>query len=214
MAYSQAIRCFLHARQWSFQATVDAYAAAFEDWRQKAGQLPSAGALHDLILAMIDYQRNRNAIALQAKLDAVLRRAPFDAEVLTYCGMAYMFLDQPRAVLECLDRSERYGRLAPFAPVRALVKGVASVQIGNLESAVDCVTKVLGSISDAPSPHLILTAAYALLGRTDAATHSLQEVLRRLPEESISAFLERTGYVTSAGMQRFCEGLRLAGLPE
>jgi len=214
MAYSQAIRCYLHARQWSFTSTVENHARDFEKWRRSANHLPSSGALHDLILAIIDYQEERDANVMRSNLDAALRRAPFDAEVLTYCGMAYMFLDEPRTVLECLDRSERYGRLAPFAPLRSLVKGVASVQIGNLEDAVKCVNKVLGIIRDAPSPHLILTSAYALLGRNEDAAQSLREVLKRLPDETISTFLARTGYITSSGMRRFCEGLKLAGLPE
>jgi len=214
MAYSQAIRCYLHARQWSFTSTVEKHAREFQDWRQTASHLPSSGALHDLILAIIDYQEDRDTKVMHSKLEAILRRAPFDAEVLTYCGMAYMFLDEPRTVLECLDRSERYGRLAPFAPLRSLVKGVASVQIGNLEEAVECVEKIMGVIRDAPSPYLILTSAYALLGRTDDAERSLREVLNRIPDETVSTFLSRTGYVTSTGMQRFCEGLRLAGLPD
>ena len=214
MAYSQAIRCYLHARQWSFASTIENHAEEFEDWRRTANRLPSPGALHDLILAILDYQDDRDARVMHSKLESILRRAPFDAEVLTYCGMAYMFLDEPHTVLECLDRSERYGRLAPFAPLRSLVKGVASVQIGNLEEAVQSVDKVMGIIRDAPSPYLILTSAYALLGRSNDAERSLREVLKRMPDETISSFLTRTGYVTSSGMRKFCDGLRLAGLPE
>jgi hypothetical protein len=63
----------------------------------------------------------------------------------------------------------------------------------------------------------VLTVALALSGRVDEARTVAADMLRRYPNESISAYLKREPWpdpVYRAGQQREVEGMRLAGVPE
>jgi hypothetical protein len=49
--------------------------------------------------------------------------------------------------------------------------------------------------------------------REDTAI-ALAQLLRLVPDETISAIRKRSPFVDSPGPQRYFEGLRMAGLPE
>ena len=66
-------------------------------------------------------------------------------------------------------------------------------------------------------PYRVLAAAIALAGRIDEARMVAAEMLRRYPNETISAFRTREPWgdpVYRAGQDREIEGMRLAGIPE
>jgi adenylate cyclase len=66
-------------------------------------------------------------------------------------------------------------------------------------------------------PYRVLAAALALSGRVDEARTVAAEMLRRYPNETISAFLTRepwTDPIYRAGQDREIAGMRLAGIPD
>ena len=69
-------------------------------------------------------------------------------------------------------------------------------------------------MKDYPSLYRTLAAAYGHLGRREDASVMLSQLLRLLPDETISAIRKRSPFVDAPGPQRYFEGLRLAGLPE
>ncbi len=169
MAYSQALRCYLHSTQFAFTDTVETCADKHPIRMTQARALPSAGPLHDLLIAFEECGRVRNVLAARPIIEAAMRKAPFDAEVLSYCGMFFIYLGEPRLALDCIARSSKFGRNAPFATAATLVRAASQVQEGNPASAVTATKDVAGVIPNFPSPYLILTSAYGHLGRAEDA---------------------------------------------
>ena len=64
------------------------------------------------------------------------------------------------------------------------------------------------------SPHLLLAAAYAQMGRMDNARRHTQEALRNDPTISLQAFAKRSAFKNKADLDHYLDGLRKAGLPE
>jgi adenylate cyclase len=214
MAYSQAIRCLIHARQWGYRDIVAEHAAAFDRWRDKVRTLPSAGPLHDIILTYADYILKPEPIVLRAAVDRALRKAPFDAEVLAYAALVHLYAGEAEAALDCVRKAERYGRLSPFRVAISFTRATALIQTGRDEAALAELDRHFGDVREAPTMYRIRAAALAHLGRIDEARAAIGEVLRLVPDDTVRGLRDRNGFIDTPSNRRFLDGLRLAGLPE
>lgn len=59
-----------------------------------------------------------------------------------------------------------------------------------------------------------LTACYALTDSTDRSQYHAAEVLRLMPEFSISRFMQKDPYKLPSDSKHLADALRQAGLPE
>jgi pentatricopeptide repeat protein len=86
--------------------------------------------------------------------------------------------------------------------------------VGDYEGAISFALKALGQPNFQWSRYAVLIAALGQLGRLDEARRYLDEVTRERPDFSI-AFVRNTHLFGEQDvMDRFCEGLRKAAVPE
>jgi TolB-like protein/Flp pilus assembly protein TadD len=108
-------------------------------------------------------------------------------------------------------------RLSPHDPnMGSFLVRIADARyfMADYEGAISFAHKALGQPNFQWSRYAVLIAALGQLGRHDEAQHYLQEVSRERPDFSI-AFVRRTHlYGEQEIMDRFCEGMRKAAVPE
>jgi tetratricopeptide (TPR) repeat protein len=73
---------------------------------------------------------------------------------------------------------------------------------------------LLEKMTDLGSAYRLLAATYSQLGRVEDARRAAGELLKLNPEFSIERYSSRAPYRDKALLERYVEGLRLAGLPE
>jgi TolB-like protein/Tfp pilus assembly protein PilF len=97
--------------------------------------------------------------------------------------------------------------------------GMAKSALGRDQEAVDWLRRSIEANRNNPPVHLFLAAALAHLDRPEEARAAVQTALTLNPKASIARFRSNFGSfsdnpVYQAGIERICDGLRKAGLPE
>jgi adenylate cyclase len=82
------------------------------------------------------------------------------------------------------------------------------------EEAIDWAERSLQQRRDFPLPYTYLAASHAHLGRVEQAQVALEEAIRHWPGFSLATFRQSSSGWDPALADRFCEGLRKAGLEE
>jgi tetratricopeptide (TPR) repeat protein len=95
--------------------------------------------------------------------------------------------------------------------------GRAKIQLGADAEAVDWLRRGIEANRNFPYAHLVLAAALGLLGALDEARSAAQAGLALNPSFTVrrlrlGASSDNPNYL--AGLERLCEGMRLAGVPE
>jgi adenylate cyclase len=161
---------------------------------------------------------------LRANLDQALvafERAiaidPNLAVAHNYVGQLKVFLgradEAAEHTLKAIQLSPRDPQLAEWYYQVALTY----VHLQRYNEAVEWGRRAVQVNPNLRYPYRVLTVALALSGRVDEARTVAADMLRRYPNESISAYLKREPWpdpVYRAGQQREVEGMRLAGVPE
>jgi TolB-like protein/class 3 adenylate cyclase len=116
-------------------------------------------------------------------------------------------------VLEALRLSPR----DPHANVWCLFVGFAKLAAGLDDEAVTWLNRSIALDPKLPTPHCLLAAALAHLGRTDEARQAAGQGVELNPNFTITrfrawSFSDHPIYL--AGRERIYEGMRLAGVPE
>jgi TolB-like protein/DNA-binding winged helix-turn-helix (wHTH) protein/Tfp pilus assembly protein PilF len=129
-------------------------------------------------------------------------------------GLTKMAMGEPAEAIPYLQHSVR---LNPG--FRAFTKfkymGVAYVQNGQDAEAIEVLNRALAKSPDDTFAYMILTAAQALDGRTEAVQSSLQAFLSlsKTSRPNIASMRQSNSWL-GPGFARVLEGLRVAGLPE
>jgi TolB-like protein/class 3 adenylate cyclase len=168
------------------------------------------------VLGKVYIATNRAAQGI-AECEHALRQDRNLTGAHTSIGVAKIFLGQPaeaeRHVLEAL-------RLSPrdiFSHEWMFVLGLAKLQHGADAEAIGWFRRSIETNRNFPPAHLVLAGALALSGALDEAQTAAKTGLALDPSLTIrrfllSAFSDNPTYV--AGLERQCEGMRLAGVPE
>ena len=213
-AYSLAVSSMFAAVSAGYKNAVAEYLPHYKEWFEKVSSLPSPSAAEEITIALVRYQLHRDETALRRKIKKLLRRAPFNALVLTWAGWGWVWLGEPQHAIDCFRKFERLGRFNPFSEAVAGGVALACVQAGRDETAIEHAQKALEITRDYPSLYRALAAAYAHLGRREDASIALAQLLRLVPDESISYIRDRSPFTDSPTVRRYFEGLRMAGVPE
>jgi tetratricopeptide (TPR) repeat protein len=161
---------------------------------------------------------------LRANLDQALvafeRAIAIDANLAVahnYVGQLKVFLGRANEAaehtLKAIQLSPRDPQLAEWYYQVALTY----IHLQRYNEAVEWARRAVQVNPNLRYPYRVLAVALALSRRVDEARTVAAEMLRRYPNESISAYLKRepwTDPVYRTGQEREIEGMRLAGIPE
>jgi adenylate cyclase len=129
-------------------------------------------------------------------------------------GSTYCFLGRPD---EALERLRNAWRLSPFDPLNFwfyTVAGLAEFVAGRYDQAIGWLRKAQRLNPRFSACNRTLAASLALAGDLDAARTTAQQVLALEPGFRVSVFASWYPLRRPGDLERFAEGLRLAGLPE
>ena len=141
---------------------------------------------------------------------AVYERAidlnPNDADILADMAIATRASGDTQRTMTLINRAMR---LNPFHPDNYLwVLGETYFDLGDYQHAVEALEKMRNQSEG----HRLLAASYAHLGRMDQATHHARQVMAVHPNFSIEHWRNVPPDKNREPVERFIEGLRLAGL--
>jgi len=141
-----------------------------------------------------------------AAYERALSLNPNDADILAEYGDALYSAGQAEPAVEVLTRAIR---LNPYHPDWYLWNlGGAYFTLDRLEDVVATLKKM----RDQTEAHRLLAASYALLGRLEEARRHARALLKVHPEFSLEEWRRTVPNRDSPHLERYFEGLRLAGL--
>ncbi|HTO85736.1 MAG TPA: tetratricopeptide repeat protein [Methylomirabilota bacterium] len=144
--------------------------------------------------------------AALAAYDRALALNPNDADILAEMADAVCASGNPHRAIELLNRAMR---LNPYCPDTYLwFLGGAYFDLSRYDDAIHA----LNRMQDKSEAHRLLAASHALLGQTDDASSHAAEALVAHPEFSLEHWRSVPPDKNPETLQRFLEGLRLAGL--
>jgi DNA-binding SARP family transcriptional activator/Tfp pilus assembly protein PilF len=146
--------------------------------------------------------------------DRALRSNPNLAWVWALSAMTHCYVGKPD---EALRRMDRYRALAPFDPYFCFFESIYATAYlfrGDYKDAI-----VYGRRAAKANPQFIngykpLIASLGHLGELEEARTYVDKVLAMEPEFTARQFGEVYPFKRQVDRERYCEGLRLAGVPE
>jgi adenylate cyclase len=137
---------------------------------------------------------------------------PNYADLLAHTGLFLTFAGKPE---EAIDQIKMAMRLNPhYGDWYPSELGFAQYLAGRYESAAMSLNEAIDRNPDALWDHQRLAATYARLGRLDQARDEVNLILETNPKISIADIGRGLPFKVRADLERYLEGLRLAGLPE
>ncbi len=213
-AYAEAIVITIAGKTVGYHEMLAPYAEKMPAWMEAARQFMGQSPILDLNIAIAMYFEDADAASLCLKLSDILRRAPFDARVLSFGGWAYLWSGRADLAFDCFEKSLRFGRMNTFYVASLGGAATACVQLGRDEEALTyCKTGMEISTTYA-TLYSSAAAAYAYLGQQDAAQAALARHLDLAPDRTLSSWRAYNDYNGSEGGVRYFAGLKKAGMPE
>ncbi|WP_353476739.1 winged helix-turn-helix domain-containing protein (plasmid) [Salipiger sp. H15] len=148
-----------------------------------------------------------------AAIEEGIRINPGDARAYVFAGWVLGYLGR---ATEAISMFQTALKLSPRDPeLFRLQAGMAFGHLlnGDMSSAIAAGRAALQHHPDFSPTHRALAAALALSGRTEEAKRVVAELLRLVPNLTVSKFGEQSLFRYSGQMDRILEGLRQAGLP-
>lgn len=141
-----------------------------------------------------------------AAYERAIELNPNDADILADMADAVSAMGQPERAVSLLKKAIR---LNPYQPDWYLWHlGDAQFNLGLYEDAIQSLTRM----RDPTEAQRLLAACHALLGNLDLARHHAAEVRRAHPGFTLTNWRQVPPDVDSSTLERYFEGLRLAGL--
>jgi adenylate cyclase len=169
-----------------------------------------AYALRGLIL--VQMRQYEKALA---EVEKALSLSPNQLGVLNESAIVLARVGKPEEAVPLIEKAFRYN---PFPNYGALLTAGG---IYNLVGQYDKAAEMLGkAIQKEPQNYIVYvfySISNSLLGREEEARGSVRELLRLNPQFSIEQYrgiMARGGAKDQAAVEKFCEALRKAGLPE
>jgi TolB-like protein len=180
---------------------------------QKAVGIDERDAVAYVALGIVDLFSLRHDDAI-AKLERAIELNPNLSAAYGGLGMALTFAGQSKAAAKQIQEAFRLSPHSPLDVLWFVHLGVAAFVAGDYEAAVEWGRKTIQESSEFPGGHRVLAASCAQLDRIEEARAALGEVLRRLPDATISGLRIQLPFKNPADLERYMDGLRKAGLPE
>jgi TolB-like protein/tetratricopeptide (TPR) repeat protein len=149
-----------------------------------------------------------------ALLDQAVRIAPNFAMGLISRGSARIALGEPEKATGDVERALRLSPIDPHRYYAFTLLARAHTLCGRYDKALPLVAESLRLQPNFPGAVVEATVAHALIGDLDSARQYLANYERMLPGARIERFRHRATHLSAAGIEKYVEGLRLAGLPE
>jgi TolB-like protein len=200
--------------------------AAHNGWIDRNEGL-KAGREHTLRAIELDHRTAWGQIALGylcmmerrteesiAAFEAAVRLNPSSAAAHGYLSHGLAFSGRDR---DAVDHAETAIRLSPMDPEMAMFFGgiaVAHYTAGRYDQALHYSGELLRMRPGFQGAQRLRCAALAQLGRIDEAREYLQQVMIGQPHLTLQWIREGVPYQTPEAMERFCEGMRKAGVKE
>lgn len=213
-AYAEAIIVTCAAYTMGPSPIMQNYMRTMPQWVEAARPLASGHAMLTLAIGVADYLSDRRIAPLNQTVSLVLRLAPFDARLLSFCGWAYLWSGDAQTALDCFEKSIRYGKLGPFIVASHGGAATALVQLGRPNSAIEHSDTALKMSDSYPTLYSAKGAALAMLGEMEAAKEAMTSFLKILPNRTLRDWKATNDYGKSEGGERYFEALLLAGLPQ
>jgi hypothetical protein len=212
--YGNALANFVACTSMRLGSITDRYGEAFKLWVKAAKKLEDPTPMLTISLGLVDYRFNGDQQSLRRSIKETLRRAPFSAEAVCYCGFGYMWMGDPEPALDCFRSGEKLMKFNPYAMPMLGGAAIASVMAGDDDAAIAYAKKGLETSDGYIALHTSLIAAYGHKGDLEAASRHIARLEELMPGDSISGRRAGSGYADTPGNRRFEEGMRLAGVPE
>lgn len=174
---------------------------------QRAVELDPLDARGFSELGFASLYKKRHDRAL-AEYSRALSLNPNDADIIAEYADALVYAGKPEESVELLQRAMR---LNPYYPDWYLW------YLADAYCTMRRHADVVATIQQMQNPdegRRMLAASYAYLGQMDEARTEAETVLRLHPGFTIGRWRHRPPYRDPAVLEYFCEGLRLAGLPD
>jgi len=212
--YGYAICNYIACLSMNLISVIDRHKGAFPKWVAAASNLDNPTPMLTISLGLAAYRLERDAPSLRRAINDVLRRAPFSAEVVCFCGFGYTWMGDPEPALDCFRSGEKLMAFNPYAMPMLGGASIASVMAGNDDAAIAYAKQGLETSDDFQTLHSSLVAAYGHRGETEAAARHFTRLLELRPGFTVTTRRVYSGYADTPGNRRFEEGLRKAGVPE
>ena len=134
---------------------------------------------------------------------------PNDADVLAHLAVPLLFVDETEQALAVIKRALRLNPHCPWW--YNWVLGWSELRSGNAEAAIAAIEKIGRPI---PESHLIVVAAYMLLGQEAEARAEAEALLQKDPDFSLTRWGAVQPYRNPEKLEEVVAVLRQAGLPD
>jgi len=165
----------------------------------------TALAIFDLFSGRYDEARRRLNRALDLDPNSMFARG--------YLGISYAWTGDFDATAANADEAMRLSPRGPLLVVWHLAKGWAALVTQRYNEAVEFTEQAREANPEFPDVYAVLASANGQLGRGQAASSALDELLRRMPGLTASDERLSRPFARTADRERFLEGLRKAGMP-
>lgn len=213
--YARALACLTSALGLGYGGGLGDYPEKLDRWAAQLDRLepPHSPARVLLVWSRIVGARS-DTEGIRADLKALSRTLPFEPELLFWTGWVHLYLGDPEAALECINRLNRQVVPGVFDIGLLSQTGFAHLLLGRFDKACAVLEACHALKPDFVATLGFLISVYGHLGRTSEARMVLERLCAQFPDWSISRELEETGFVVNARMQVYLDGLRKAGVPE
>ncbi|MBV8090268.1 MAG: adenylate/guanylate cyclase domain-containing protein, partial [Alphaproteobacteria bacterium] len=149
-----------------------------------------------------------------AALDRALALNPNAAHAWMIRGHIHALRNQPEAAIEAVERARRLSPFDPYTHRCYFVIAAAHLFARRFEQAIEWAARALHDQPRHVPALRVKVAAFAHVGRLDAARAELSRMLAIYPEQTIAGLREYFHMAAPEVVELYVTGLRLAGLPE
>lgn len=193
------------SRDQSLAAAVEAARRAIEiDEGNSWGHI--ALGLADLFAWRFDEARDRLRRAIEI--------SPNDPSAHGYLGFTLALEGEAEAAKAAIEMAIGLSPRDPYLTVWFLSLSLASFAEKDYEKAIRWAKKSIDENPRLAGAHRALTASLSMVGREDEARRALAGLLEQMPGLTIRATRQQVPMKRPNDLERYCQGLSLAGLPE
>jgi adenylate cyclase len=214
-ALAKALAAWCHAQNLAYHGTPELLQERSEAIRlaEEAVRLDSEDPMVLTALGAA-YSIARRAAQASPLIEKALILNPNSAWTWQRSGWLKLYLGQFDTAIEHFDRSIRISPLDVLNFNAFFGIGCSHFGAFRYENAIAWFEKALSARPSAVFVYRVLASALAHLGRLDEARQAVATFRSRFPDVTISRIVETLPMNPQEYVDRFCEGIRKAGLPE
>lgn len=214
---------YIHAHALVCYAHTSAFATRWWTFEQAQAALPNVRRVLDsdtddpLALAYAGHYMAYIGHGYQEGLTALKRAAvlnPNSGTVQMLLGWVYNYLNENPPAIEHLERAKRLSPLHPHIGVINSGIGNAHAQMGDYETAVRHFEQAMTEYPEFASNQMMLIGVYWALGRKGDAVRMAEWLRRKVPDMTVSIFVETRPHHSEAYRDLMVEALRGTGFPD